>query len=86
MAGRPGGTGGTPTAYSQAKTGLELYDLKNDVGEKTDVANEHADIVARLSAAAEVARADLGDKLTKKTGNGTRPIGELTGDDERLSW
>ena len=77
MAGKPGGTGGKPTAYSQAKTGTELYDLKNDVGEQTDVAKENADIVARLSAAAEVARADLGDKLTKTQGDGIRPIGCL---------
>ena len=38
-----------------------LFDLVADVAEKTDVAAVHPDVVARLAALAEKARADLGD-------------------------
>ena len=86
MAGRPGGTGGKPNDYSQGRTGTELYDLKSDVGEQNDVLDKHPDIVARLKAAAEIARADLGDTLTKTKGQGIRPIGRLTKNDKRLMW
>ncbi len=77
LEGRPGGTGGTPVKYSQAKTGVELYDLKNDVGETTNVAEQHPDVVARLQKIAEEAREDLGDKLTGRTGKNLRPAGQL---------
>ena len=39
----------------------ELYDLNDDVGESRNVAKKHADVVARLLALADKARADLGD-------------------------
>ncbi|MEM7477670.1 MAG: sulfatase/phosphatase domain-containing protein, partial [Planctomycetota bacterium] len=84
MAGKPGGTGGIPNKYSQASTGVELYNLKQDVSETKDVAAEHPEIVLRLKAAADVARAELGDKLTKKTGSGTRAIGRLGPGDKLL--
>lgn len=86
MDGRPGGTNGKPTAYSQAKIGLELYDLKNDVSESRDVAKQHPEIVERLTAMADTARKDLGDKLTGVKGSGNRPIGKLSEEDERLTW
>lgn len=86
LSGRPGGTGGIPVKYDQSKTELELYDLKNDVSEERNVLQEHPDIVQRLQAAAEVARADLGDRLTKRSGNGTRPAGQLGPNDERLNF
>lgn len=73
--GRAGGTAGRPVRYDAAKTGLELYDLQNDPGETTDVAAEHPEIVERLLTHAEAARADLGDKLTKREGTGVRPAG-----------
>jgi arylsulfatase A-like enzyme len=75
MAGRPGGTGGIPTKYSQAKIGKELFDLQSDIGETTDVADQHPDVVARLSALGSVIRKELGDHKLK--GNGTRPVGSL---------
>ncbi|MCA9103593.1 MAG: sulfatase [Planctomycetales bacterium] len=84
--GRPGGSGGTPTDYTQARIGLELFDLKNDIGESTDVAADHPDVVARLQAEAEKARRDLGDTLTGAEGSGIRPAGRLGPDDERLTW
>jgi len=49
MAGRPGGKGGIPTNYSQAKIGLSLFDLENDIGESTDLKDKFPEITVRLS-------------------------------------
>ena len=86
LAGRPGGTGGLPVAYEQATSGLELYDLKADLGESRDVAEQHPDIVDRLQQLAEVARNDLGDTLTNRRGSGIRSAGQLGEGDPRLEW
>jgi arylsulfatase A len=56
-----------------------LFDLKNDIGETTDVADTHPDIVARLEQHAENARATLGDTLTGRQGSEVRPAGQLAG-------
>ena len=77
LGGKPGGTGGQPAPYTTAQTGSELYDLENDVGEKKDVAAAHPDVVRRLEALAEKARADLGDSLTGRTGSGVREPGRV---------
>jgi len=53
----------------------ELYDLDTDIGEETNVYDEHPDIVKELEAVAEAARADLGDELTGAEGSGRRPVG-----------
>ena len=84
LAGKPGGTGGIPAKYESVQVGLELYDLKNDRSESKNVAQDHPEVVARLEAAAEVWRSDLGDKLTKRKGNGVRPHAEMTASDVRL--
>jgi arylsulfatase A-like enzyme len=84
LQGRPGGTGGTPVNYSQEKIGLALFDLKNDVGESKDVAQENPQIVKHLQRLGEEARADLGDKLTQRQGSGIRAAGRLGPDDRRL--
>ena len=55
------GAGGTPGDYRQERIGLALYDLEADVGETTDVAARHPDVVQRLTALADRARRDLGD-------------------------
>jgi arylsulfatase A-like enzyme len=77
MAGQPGGTGGIPTKYSQARTGLELYDLRADVGESTNVASRHPEIVKRLQQLGDKMRDELGDSRTKRKGSGNRPAGWL---------
>jgi arylsulfatase A-like enzyme len=77
LAGRPGGKGGQPAPYSQARTGLDLYHLPDDIGETNNVAKDHPKIVARLAALAERAREDLGDNLTGRKGSGVRPPGRL---------
>ena len=59
MAGKPGGTGGIPTRYSQAKIGLALFDLEKDVGESKDLSKENPEVVKRLSALGEKFQKDL---------------------------
>ncbi len=66
LAGSTPGSDGRPGKYLQAKSGLELYHLENDLGETTSVAARHPDTVRRLEALADRVRADLGDSLTMK--------------------
>jgi len=73
LEGRAPGTGGRPDGSKPLQVGRELYDLAADVGEKRDVAAQHPDVVARLEAIAERSRAELGDRLTDRTGAGIRP-------------
>jgi len=86
LAGRPGGTGGTPVPYEQAEIGLALFDLENDVGETTDVAAEHPDVVAAIRKLADRMRAELGDSATKQKGSGVREPGRLEEGDLRFHW
>ncbi len=83
--GRPGGSEGIPTDYEQLRTELALYDLKSDRSETENVADQHPEIVARLQAAADSARAELGDKLTDTQGNAIRPADRLGPDDTLLN-
>ena len=75
--GRIGTDDGLPIEYDQNSMGLELYDLHNDISETTDVAAEHPDVVTLLSTYAEEARIALGDALTDRVGNETRPLGTV---------
>ena len=77
MDGRPGGKDGKPNKYSHKNTKLELYDLKKDIGETKNLADELPEVVARLKKAAEQARKELGDKLTKRKGSAIRPAGRI---------
>ncbi len=61
--------------YKVAKIELSLYDLETDIGETTNVAAQHPEVVQRLVALAEAARVELGDSLTKTVGKGVRPCG-----------
>jgi arylsulfatase len=51
--------------------------MAQDREEKTNVAATHPEIVERLQAIAEKARAELGDSLTGRTGAGAREPGRL---------
>ena len=84
--GRPGGKDGMPVSYDTAEIGLALFDLKNDVGETTNVADQYPEVVRRLQALAERARTDLGDRLTGRKGKGVRPPGRLQPGDQELKW
>lgn len=82
--GRPGGKDGIPTKYEDAAvTAPLLFDLKNDIGEKTDVSAQHPEEVQRLLAFAEKCRDELGDTITNRPkGKGTREPGRLAGSDD----
>ena len=86
LAGAPGGAGGRPAPYQQQDAAQALYDLAADPGERTDVSAAHPDVVARLLAAAEALRAELGDTATGRKGTAVRPADRLAADDERLRW
>ncbi len=74
---QPPGGNGKPGKYAQLRIDRALYDLATDIAETTDVAAQHPDVVARLEALAEQARADLGDTATKRGGRGVREPGRL---------
>ena len=63
--------------YLIRKLELSLYNLEDDIGESTNMADKQPQIVARLLDLAERARADLGDSLAKRQGSGIRPSGKL---------
>jgi arylsulfatase A-like enzyme len=75
MAGRAGGKDGIPTAYSQDKIGLSLFDLDKDIGETTDVKDKHPKVLTKLQALGQAMRTELGDQDRK--GAGQREPGRL---------
>jgi arylsulfatase A len=76
LAGKPG-VGGQPGAYAQAKIDLSLFNLEKDVGETTNVADQHPEVVARLKVLADRMRDELGDSATKQEGKGVRQPGRI---------
>jgi arylsulfatase A-like enzyme len=50
----------------QAGEPLELYDLKTDIGEKTNVAEKHHDVAEKMDSLLKAARADSPDWPIKK--------------------
>jgi arylsulfatase A-like enzyme len=71
------GADGKAAGQSNATIGLSLFDLESDVGETTNVADRHPEVVTRLKSLAEKGRDELGDTLTKREGKGIRPPGRL---------
>ena len=65
----------TRHGYRVERTALALYNLKDDIGERRNIADQHPEVVRRLEVLAEKARRDLGDSLTNRTGAGIRPAG-----------
>lgn len=65
----------TRHGYRVAQQPLALYNLKDDLGEQTDVSAAHPDVVERLKKLAEGFRLELGDSLTGTKGTATRPLG-----------
>ena len=49
-----------------------LFNLKDDIGETTNVADQHPEVVERLLKVVEQARSELGDRLTKRQGSEVR--------------
>jgi arylsulfatase A len=86
LGGRPGGKGGMPAPYETARIGLALFDLETDPGEKTNVAAEHPDVVARIKRLADRMRAELGDSATGWKGAAVRKPDQLAPGDARFEW
>jgi hypothetical protein len=77
--GREGGHDGLPVKYEhKTLTKPELYDVVSDISETTDIAADEPEVVEKLLAIAERARADLGDTLTKRKPTGARPSGRVS--------
>lgn len=74
LTGEPG-KDGQPGGYTYPHSGLELYDLENDVGENHDIAGSCPEVVERLQRLAEIAREDMGDALTGREGRNIREAG-----------
>jgi arylsulfatase A len=72
----PGGDG-RPGPMELKRCALELYDLETDIGERTNVADEHPDIVALLTRLADGMRTQLGDRLNQVPGTAIRPAGRV---------
>ena len=71
------GHDGIPGAQqTQHQIELSLYNLDTDVGETTNVADQHPRIVDEIQALADAARLDLGDGQT--VGANVRPLGRVS--------
>lgn len=78
MIGQAPGADGMPGTYDySAEIGLALFNLENDIGETTNVAEQYPDLVERLTRLADAKRAELGDALTNVTGRGVREPGRI---------
>jgi arylsulfatase A-like enzyme len=60
---------------AKTPTGMRLYDLDAEIGEQTDVAAQHPEVVAKLKALADKMAAEIGGK----TPTARRPAGEVKG-------
>lgn len=63
--------------YDVRRIELSLFQLRDDPGERNNLAEQHPDVVQRLLTLAERARADLGDSATNRTGPNVRPAGVM---------
>lgn len=78
MDGQTLGTDGIPGRYNDdVATGIELYDLSNDISEKHNLADQYPEVVERLSALADQKRLELGDTLTDTIGFANREPGRI---------
>jgi arylsulfatase len=73
----PGMNGYPGKAPEDVEMPLALYDLRRDPAENYDIKDMHPDIVKKLQALAEEARADLGDDLQKRIGANNRAVGKI---------
>jgi arylsulfatase A-like enzyme len=71
------GHDGKPNGYKQQSMELALYNLRDDVGETTNVAEKNPEVVTQLKRFAEEMRVELGDSATNQTGKGFRPPAEV---------
>jgi arylsulfatase len=70
------GNDGKPGKLKETElTKCELYDLRRDPGERYDVMSQYPEVALELMKIADEMRKDLGDNLTKVTGEGRREPG-----------
>ena len=73
MAGQPQGKDGLPGDYTYLTLDeVELYHLPTDPGERTNIAEKHPEVVAKIEALADEMRLKLGDALRDQTGSEVR--------------
>ena len=73
MAGQPQGKDGLPGDYTYITLDeIELYHLPTDPGERTNIAEKHPEVVAKIEALADEMRLKLGDALRDQTGSEVR--------------
>jgi arylsulfatase len=73
MAGQPQGKDGLPGVYTYLTLDeVELYHLPTDPGERTNIAEKHPEVVAKIEALADEMRLKLGDALRDQTGSEVR--------------
>lgn len=78
MIGQTSGADGRPGSYNyEVSTGLELYNLTDDVAEQHNVTIEYPEIVNRLTKLANLKRRQLGDTLTNQPGSELREPGRV---------
>ena len=65
----------TPGRYKQRRIGLSLFDLETDIGETRNIADQHPELVERLTALCTAMRQELMDG--RKLGPGVRPPGRV---------
>jgi len=61
--------------YKTKRTGVELYNLRKDIGETTNLAEGEPAVVELLKQKADAMRARLGDSLTMQGGSEVRGPG-----------
>ena len=71
------GHDGSSGAVENKHTDLQLFDLSKDPGEQKDIKDQFPDIVTQLQIEADIARKDLGDKLTNTIGANVRRPGMI---------
>jgi arylsulfatase A-like enzyme len=69
------GSGGLPGKGRQKSIPLSLFDLEHDIGETTNVADQHPEVIERLQRLAERMRRELGDGADN-VGAERRPLGK----------
>mgnify|MGYP005713316499 FL=1 len=76
--GKPGGKDGIPVKYeNNIVKSNELYNLKEDPSETTNIYSEYIEKAKELEKMGENARQELGDALTSRVGIGVRKIGSI---------
>jgi arylsulfatase A-like enzyme len=77
LTGGQAGRGGAIGRTVEARIELALFDLERDVGETTNVIDEHPEVVPGLLMLLQQARAELGDRFIDAPGSGAREPGRV---------